>query len=187
MPPALAKKQFGLPRYVWLIALAGGVVVGLYLRSRRAEAEEGMEDEEYAPLGEDAAITDAEAMEYNGLNGIPVGYYDAVSGSGDYLPDPVGPDAEQPIVTVNLPDGTTAQKRVKRGPRGPRGKPGAPGKRGKRGPGGPKGVGSGGPPKRPKPKGKKPTGDKIKDAMKQPHKPTPLPAKPKPKKKAGKR
>lgn len=165
MPEALKVKQFGLPRWVWLVALAGGVVGGLYIRSRRAEQEASASDEYTADgeLNTEASMTDA----YNGVDGLPVGFYDAVSGAGDYLPDASGEDTSGPIINITLPDGSTEQKRV------PKKKTPAPGS--KKRPAKPKKkakpvmikplpvpVTGGGPPKRPKPTRKKPAPGKQK-------------------------
>jgi hypothetical protein len=85
----LKGEQFGMPRWVWLALLAGGIALGLYLRAREAAEEV---DEEFV----DAPISGEE-------DGLGVGYEDpGMAGVGVLSP---GSGSVVPVSTPMLPEG----------------------------------------------------------------------------------
>lgn len=79
MPAALKAKRFGLPGWVWLTAIAGGVVVGLYIRERKAKSP--------------TAATDTTPSDISGST-------QDNSGAGyntSYMPDAAGPGTSEPL------------------------------------------------------------------------------------------
>src|SRR6266536_23106 len=100
MPPVLKVKQFGLPRYVWLIALAGGIGFGLYIRNKRAQEDQSGTSVDTTSA--DPAATVPDNTDYTDNAGLPVGFYDAVSGAS--LPSAAGPDTTGAIDINGLID-----------------------------------------------------------------------------------
>jgi len=87
VPEVLRVRAFGLPRWVWLAAIGSGLIIGIYLRSRRnAEVDEEVpvEDEGYF-----AADAEGQYSPAFGIGGYGGGGYtgDATVGSTyeDYL------------------------------------------------------------------------------------------------------
>lgn len=74
LPPVLRAKSLGAPRWVWALALTGGVGFGLYLRNRRAARPVSTEDD---------PSTDSGAVDSGlyGSSGIPAS---PSMGGGDY-------------------------------------------------------------------------------------------------------
>lgn len=85
----LTAQQFGMPRWVWLGLLAGGIGAGIYLRNRSAEAEAEApeEDLEYDPYAEEGepSIYDESLAGVGILPGGSTG--EVVPVSAPYLPE----------------------------------------------------------------------------------------------------
>lgn len=88
----LQAKTAGLPRWAWITALGGAVVLGLYLRSRNAEGENELEEEE--------EIEPSSELE---------GYDGTEQGTGLAAAGLIGPAAGQvvPVEAPFLPEGFT--------------------------------------------------------------------------------
>lgn len=149
MPKVLKVKQFGLPRWAWLLILTGAAGGTLYYRARKAEqAGQDAVDSTGQPLNAPAA---GDGLDVNGQGGgVPVGYYDTASGAS---PSAAGPDTTDPIDINGLIQALLSGDPAAEGAMGPRGK------KGKVGPKGAKGKaakhahhmkGGGGPPNRPR-------------------------------------
>jgi hypothetical protein len=87
MSPFLQTKTFGMPRWAFLILLAGGVTLGLYLRSRRSAETQGQDQS--ATQGYDTGLYDS---------GDP-----GLAGVGVVSP----PGGVTPVSTPFLPEGLT--------------------------------------------------------------------------------
>jgi hypothetical protein len=74
MPPALTAKTFGMPRWAWLILLAGGIGFGLALRRNREEQADAdaMLDEEAEIMLETGDPLDAGLYDDPGMAGVGV-------------------------------------------------------------------------------------------------------------------
>lgn len=90
----LKVKTAGLPRWAWVALLSGGVVLGLYLRSRSASNEAEGESEEYPAEGE---------LVEGGLGGYGEG---GLAGAG--LIGPAGGSTSVPVQTPYIPEGFTS-------------------------------------------------------------------------------
>lgn len=78
LPQALTVRTMGMPRYVWIGALSGGVLVGLYLRSRRRNVED-----EPAAVSDDTGATSAlYGADTNYPFAPPTGYGGYIGGDG---------------------------------------------------------------------------------------------------------
>lgn len=88
----LQARTFGMPRWVFLALLAGGVGVGLYLRSRATDEEE-LTEEETDVTGDVSSLEEA-ALYDAGLAGT--GFVGPVAGS--VLP------VQQPTIPEGIPD-----------------------------------------------------------------------------------
>jgi hypothetical protein len=94
MQPWLNTKMAGLPRWAWLALLAGGVGVGLYLRSLNQETEgEGDEETEELP----SSGSNPQSME--SMEGETGGGLQALGVAGPT------PQATVPVETPYLPEG----------------------------------------------------------------------------------
>lgn len=117
MPPVLAKQMLGLPRWAWIAILAGGLTVGLILRSRRnaQESVTGGPSDGSGDAPPDASVGAATYDPYSDMyasgGGYPNEYYPAGSGSGygqdqGYIYPPVDnstmPDAVTPNVDITI-------------------------------------------------------------------------------------
>lgn len=84
MPPALKVKMMGLPRWAWGLMLAGGVGVGLYLRSSTS-TKKAEQDVEEGYLNSGNLMPPAAPIEAGGGGGAGAGGERAV-GSSELLP-----------------------------------------------------------------------------------------------------
>lgn len=89
MPPALSAKFAGLPRWAWLAILAGGLTIGLIIRSQRSEDE----------ADEEVLEEDIEEIPEGGYLGDPqydAGYEFEDTADGVVYPPPNLPPAVPP-------------------------------------------------------------------------------------------
>lgn len=97
------KVVFGMPMWAWLSILAGAVILALYLRSRNAEADAGLDEEsaDWEQVTEDntAGGVYDEGVAYDQTDGYPGsdGFEDFIEDEESVDEEPAGPE-----IIVNL-------------------------------------------------------------------------------------
>lgn len=145
LPPILRGKVFGMPRWLFATILVGGIVGGLYLRSRQAAAAAGEDTSESTITGDlgspyaDPSMAGYDALAGSGVlpgpaNGavlpvnaptIPEGFPEVFAGLGDVigaLAGGIADSANPPVINVTTPPGQRGRK-GKKGDTGHRGSP----------------------------------------------------------------
>jgi hypothetical protein len=92
MPPSLSQKMAGLPRWAWLLILASGLIIGLFLRQRNLNDAAGNTDQQDVTTGDTTGDT-----------GTPLQYADP-SLNATAVPAG-GAGAAIPVETPMLPEG----------------------------------------------------------------------------------
>lgn len=95
MPPFLQKRLVGLPAWAWLAVVAGGLTIGLILRSRNSASTDEVPLEE--DLGDDTA---AYGDEYSD----PYGEDYAYAGNPSYLLSPSSAQGGDPFSDIDVGD-----------------------------------------------------------------------------------
>jgi hypothetical protein len=117
MPPFLAAKTLGLPRWAWAGMLVGGVGLGLYLRHKNSASEPEEETSEEGPKNSGSLVPPAAPIESGGGVGVSEGTIPLYPKVEPIVPNPsvAKPEAEEP----ELPESKPPPEAVTPGPNHP--------------------------------------------------------------------